>query len=196
MINEMNPSLNLSDIALSDIPAIYTIEKLSFHRTWKLEQLRHELDLFGVWARKMRWKDLIIGYYFANLVAGEASLNRIAVDPRFRGIGIGKNLLDDFIGRARGNGAEQAFLEVDIKNENALSLYQEASFMRVGKRPAYYEDGSDALIMRLDFLDSGQDGEIGIDLRNTNQNKLRINQDPAKEFINDLKEAGHAYPGN
>jgi [ribosomal protein S18]-alanine N-acetyltransferase len=40
------------------------------------------------------------------------------------------------------------FLEVAVGNAPAQALYRQAGFVEAGRRPRYYADGGDALILR------------------------------------------------
>lgn len=44
---------------------------------------------------------------------------------------------------------ERIWLEVHDRNANALKLYDSIGFERVGRRPKYYRDGGDALLLTL-----------------------------------------------
>ena len=48
--------------------------------------------------------------------------------------------------RLRRAGVERCFLEVRTGNFGALAFYRALGFERAGRRPAYYRDGSDALV--------------------------------------------------
>ena len=151
MLEEIRSYLKIRDMDIADIGRVYALDRDSFNKAWTAEQMRHEMDLYGVKARVLEWKGTLVAYYFSSFVAGEASLNRIAVDSRFRGVGIGRLIMDDFLRACHMMEAEEAFLEVNVKNSFAIKLYEGSGFERVGKRSSYYEDGSDALVMKLDF---------------------------------------------
>jgi ribosomal-protein-alanine N-acetyltransferase len=61
----------------------------------------------------------------------------LAVDPVFRGRGLGTLLLEHLIGAARSNGSDRIFLEMRRDNP-AEQLYRNLGFAPVGKRPNYY----------------------------------------------------------
>ena len=49
---------------------------------------------------------------------------------------------------AREQAARTMVLEVAIGNAAARALYERAGFVEAGRRPRYYADGGDALILR------------------------------------------------
>ena len=83
------------------------------------------------------------GFYLARIVADEAELLLIAVDPERRGRGLGAALLAHFAQASEEAGARRAFLEMRRENP-AGQLYEEHGFCQVGVRPAYYrgKDGN------------------------------------------------------
>lgn len=91
------------------------------------------------------------GFAMARVVAGEAEILTIAVDPGARGQGHGRALLAAILEQAAARGATQAFLEVAEDNPAALALYQTAGFAQTGRRRGYYKgpagDARDALVL-------------------------------------------------
>lgn len=79
----------------------------------------------------------------------DAEILTIGVSPRARRLGLGRALLARAIEHARLSGCATMFLEVDFRNSDALALYVDGGFERIGKRKKYYKDGADALVMRL-----------------------------------------------
>lgn len=96
----------------------------------------------------------LIGYFYAQCVAGEASLLNIVVAPDFQGNGYGKQLLTEFLNCMRSLGAQEAWLEVRESNCAAISLYQALEFNEFDRRINYYPTPNgheDALIMSYWF---------------------------------------------
>ena len=95
------------------------------------------------------------GFVLGRVVAGEAELLTLAVEPAARGAGLGGALLREFIEEAQRRGATQAFLEVAADNATAIRLYQRQGFTNQGRRRGYYAaaDGtkSDAIVMARIF---------------------------------------------
>jgi len=81
-------------------------------------------------------------------VAGEAELLTIAVAPDRRAQGLGRSLLHRALAAAASAGATEVFLEVAADNAPALRLYESTGFIMTGRRPGYYGQGTDALILR------------------------------------------------
>ncbi len=88
------------------------------------------------------------GFAIGRTAAGEAELLTLAVDPARRRRGGGTALLAAFEARARDHGATEAVLEVAERNEAARALYARAGWRGAGRRPRYYCDGQDALVLR------------------------------------------------
>jgi ribosomal-protein-alanine N-acetyltransferase len=73
----------------------------------------------------------------------------MATRPERRGEGLALRLLDAFILQARQAAVEHIWLEVRLGNVAAHRLYQRRGFVVEGRRPRYYDDGEDALVMAL-----------------------------------------------
>lgn len=92
------------------------------------------------------------GFLMAQVVAGEAELLTLAVDPSARRQGIGRALVGAFLAEARARGADQAVLEVAEGNAAAQALYTAFGFAETGRRRGYYRaEGrqEDAILMAL-----------------------------------------------
>lgn len=88
------------------------------------------------------------GFLMGRVVAEEAELLTLAVDPAARRQGIGRGLAEAFERRVAGQGARCAFLEVASDNGPAQALYRALGWTVEGRRRAYYGAGVDALVMR------------------------------------------------
>lgn len=88
------------------------------------------------------------GMILGRVVADEAEILTLAVDPGQRRRGVGSALLSAAMTRAAGLGATIMFLEVAVTNDAARALYAAHGFTVAGVRRRYYTDGTDALILR------------------------------------------------
>ena len=98
------------------------------------------------------------GFALWRTVADEAELLTIAVQSDRRRHGLGRALLAAVVGQARRGGAQCLFLEVGADNAPARSLYSQAGFVEVGRRPDYYRRHTgfaDALVLRLTLIAGG-----------------------------------------
>ncbi|MBZ4022576.1 ribosomal-protein-alanine N-acetyltransferase [Rhodobacter sp. TJ_12] len=91
------------------------------------------------------------GFLLGRVIADEAELLTLAVDPQSRRQGIGAKLVSDFLTTARARGATTAFLEVAANNNAAQVLYARTGWTKAGRRKGYYHapDGTaeDALVL-------------------------------------------------
>jgi ribosomal-protein-alanine N-acetyltransferase len=78
-----------------------------------------------------------VGFSLFRTVADESELLLMAVLPVRHRQGIGRRLLDNFVARARSDGARRVHLEVRDGNP-AIAMYRAAGFETVGRRRKYY----------------------------------------------------------
>lgn len=79
----------------------------------------------------------------------EGHIMNIAVDPKYRKVGIGSEILSRLIASGKEKGIIAFTLEVRVSNSAARRLYERAGFLCVGVRPKYYPDNEDACIYWL-----------------------------------------------
>jgi ribosomal-protein-alanine N-acetyltransferase len=91
------------------------------------------------------------GLILVRIAADEAEILTLAVIPSERSRGIGYFLLMRATEMVTSLGVRSLFLEVSVSNINARALYTKAGFQVAGRRPHYYSDQSDALVLRLDL---------------------------------------------
>lgn len=82
----------------------------------------------------------------------EAEIYDIFVDPSFRRRGIARKLINKMLDNIKELSIPYVFLEVAIDNRPAINLYKSFGFIEVGKREKYYDNKTDALIMRCDVF--------------------------------------------
>ena len=81
-------------------------------------------------------------------MAGDvADLMRIAVAEPDRRSGIASDLLVALQDTARQAGAERMLLEVAESNVDARAFYAAHGYTEISRRPAYYADRGDALVL-------------------------------------------------
>lgn len=140
-------------LAERHFPAILEIERKSQSSPWSEQSFRNELDhAHGVFIVALVGLDLL-GFAGEWILADEAHITTIAVDPDHRKKGLGRQLMEELLDRAIERGAVCSTLEVRASNEAALKLYEDLGYVRAGVRKAYYPDNKeDAVVMWLHSL--------------------------------------------
>ncbi|MEV2266627.1 ribosomal protein S18-alanine N-acetyltransferase [Nonomuraea africana] len=135
----------------ADLPAVMAIERATFPLdAWSEGMLRGEL------ADQPRTRhyvvavedEQIIGYAGLAVAADQADVQTIAVVAERQSQGTGGALLTELLAEARRRGAVEVFLEVRADNPRARSVYERFGFEEIGVRRRYYDDGTDAIMMK------------------------------------------------
>ncbi|MED7927630.1 ribosomal protein S18-alanine N-acetyltransferase [Nonomuraea sp. LP-02] len=135
----------------ADLPAVMTIERATFPLdAWSEGMMRGELDDMP---RTRHYvvaldEDEIVGYAGLAAASDQADVQTIAVLDKHQGRGIGSALLTELLAEARRRGAREMFLEVRADNPRAQAVYRRFEFEEIGTRRRYYDDGTDAIMMR------------------------------------------------
>jgi putative acetyltransferase len=88
-----------------------------------------------------RMDDQIVGCgAFVNQDGDYAEIKRMFVLPEFRGLQIGRRLLEQLETLARVSGLKVARLELGVSQPEAMQLYQRAGYQRRGPFGSYSED--------------------------------------------------------
>ncbi len=91
----------------------------------------------------------IIGYLRDN---DEGHIMSVAIDPDYRGKGIGTKLIREDMERLKEKGADRIGLEVRVSNNKAIKLYEGMNFHKTKRVKDYYQNGEDAWYMIYDDL--------------------------------------------
>lgn len=151
----MSGAVRLATARVGDISAVMRVMEAAFDpaygEAWSTAQL---LTLFALPSARVcvAWDgEVACGFSAARIAGPESELLLLAVDPTWRGRGVGRLLMDDWQAWAGEEGAEDYFLEMRADND-AIHLYRQAGFSECGRRPQYYRGGDgvvrDALTMR------------------------------------------------
>jgi [ribosomal protein S18]-alanine N-acetyltransferase len=144
----MNGTIDLAAGSLVDLPGVMKVMEAAFEpcfgEAWTASQCAGLLPMPGVWLTLARQNGDVLGFALSRVVAGEAELLLLAVDPHARGRGVGRSLLSHFQAAARARGAERLHLEVRDGNA-AVNLYEASGFTIVGRRRNYYS-GADGQV--------------------------------------------------
>lgn len=141
-------AIRLEAGSTADLDAVIVVMKHAFDdrfgEAWTRSQCAGILPMPGVALVVARDGDSAIGFSLSRVIAGEAELLLLAVAPDHRRRKVGTVLMDEFLERARKNGANRVHLEVRDGNP-AVKMYRAAGFIPAGRRRKYYHgrDGSE-----------------------------------------------------
>jgi len=144
----------------ADLTVIADLHADAFSRGWSEAEIAALLADPGVAAVVARRASPYgtrrpVGFAITRAAADEAEVLTIAVHPRWRGCGVGRELLEALLRRHYADRIASVFLEVADDNAAAVALYRRLRFVVVGERRGYYAAGGGsaghALVMRLDL---------------------------------------------
>lgn len=150
--------LALQPLAHDDIQAAVNLDQRCLGGLWTASGYQREIDspnsdLLGLFLNSFeqeqeQHQSKLIGLACLWAILDEAHITLLAVDPAYRGQGLGKTLLYALLVAAWQRNMEWATLEVRVSNQMAIRLYEKFGFESVGQRRGYYQDtGEDALIL-------------------------------------------------
>lgn len=151
----MTEGIRIATARIGDISSVMRVMEAAFDpaygEAWSAAQL---LTLFALPSARvcLAWDgETACGFSAARMAGPESELLLLAVDPAWRGRGIGALLIHDWRDWATAQGAEDYFLEMRADND-AVHLYERTGFAECGRRSSYYRgaDGvvRDAITMR------------------------------------------------
>ena len=155
-------SVRIREMREADLDAVLAIEVEAFPVPWSAANFRSELGFPGIShlliAEPEGKPGTVAGYACFSLVVDEAHITNFAIRNAHRRRGVGEQLLQSLLKRARSQGACSATLEVRVSNEAATRLYSKFGFAPAATRKAYYPDNKeDALVMWVLFGSEDRD---------------------------------------
>lgn len=138
----------IRDAEPSDIDRVVEIANSSLTEYYTTNLM---MDLFHSWKEAFMVYTLnekVIGFIAGGKFSRtEARILLLAVDSRFRRMGIGKALMNEFMDLCRMHNIMSIRLEVRTDNSEAIRFYQRYGFSTISTIRAYYSDSSDAYLM-------------------------------------------------
>jgi ribosomal-protein-alanine N-acetyltransferase len=139
--------IEVSSARRADIPDLAVLAAASLPQPWRAGSFERELRRGDARLWVARDGAQRVGFLAARRIADEVHVLSVAVDPARRRRGVARALLEAVLHDEIASGARDALLEVRASNLAARALYASAGFTVVGRRPRYYADGEDALLM-------------------------------------------------
>jgi ribosomal-protein-alanine N-acetyltransferase len=131
-----------------DLEQVAELDQLCFAESWSYRLLEAGLyspyDIYYVFEQENR----IFGYCCMRILAGEGEIQRIAVLPGKRCLGVGRKMMEAMVSHAISNQVYAISLEVRESNLAARKLYESFGFGAEAVRRGYYHSPQeDAVIM-------------------------------------------------
>lgn len=141
----------LRDAEVGDLDAVAALDAMLFGSScWSHDAMRTEFEALGDTRTIIVAVsgDGMCGYGILLIVGDGADLQRVGVAHARQRNGVGTRLVAALVERAERARCRQVMLEVAADNAPAISLYGRLGFVELSRRPAYYPDGVDAVVMR------------------------------------------------
>ena len=135
---------------LSYAPLLRELHKRCFERPWSENEFKSLLSL----PTTLLWVSEE-GFLLCSKVADEMEILTLGVLPEHRRRHIASKFLSEMIDYATANAVRYIFLEVSVRNQAAIKLYQQFGFEKAGIRPDYYQTPqgpADALCLRRQII--------------------------------------------
>ncbi len=146
-----SPAMEIIKASILDLSALHKLEHESFGKdAWSLMDLIAILTFSDVVRLKAVEDNCMVGFVGGDPrpSQGWGWIATIAVDPRFRRRGAGRQLLracEKKLGVARSR------LTVRASNYAAISLYEKEGYAMIDVWKKYYDDGEDAMVMEKEL---------------------------------------------
>jgi ribosomal-protein-alanine N-acetyltransferase len=145
-------SIQLHPMRPAHLDRICQIERACFSNPWPRESFLSDLGTPQARCTVALMKEMVVGYAIGWFVLDELHVLNLAVGPRHRRRGIGRDLLSDLLAAAQSRGCRHASLELRSSNHHARRLYEKYGFRPVAIRRRYYRyPTEDAFVMLLDL---------------------------------------------
>jgi len=144
----MDRKIRIEKLKKNMIEDVFEIEKTFFDLKTNQSML-DSFDSKNLFYFILFLNEQIVGFLEFSIFLDEAELFEIAIKKEFQGQKLSVKLMNYFIDFCKKKNVSTIFLEVNIINSKAISLYEKFGFVRYGIRKKYYGD-NDAVLMKLD----------------------------------------------
>ena len=133
-----------------DLQAVMDIEQVSFPDPWTKEGFRQSMEQPYSLMLTARLNDEIIGYCCLYHILDEGEIINVAIHPRYRGRGLGSQMLGQMLDMGKALGIVRFILDVRDSNISARKLYEKAGFKKIAIQKNFYETPTeDGWLMEL-----------------------------------------------
>ncbi|QIK65436.1 GNAT family N-acetyltransferase [Nocardioides sp. HDW12B] len=152
------PHVSIEQATGADVEAVHALDDACFGvDAWSQESVRTALTGPHRHALLAHEGEELVGYAISMLGGDVLDLQRIAVAPGHRRSGLARVLFDRLCQEGAAGRAQRLMLEVSEANASGRAFYEACGLTEVARRPAYYRDGSAALVMELPLTPEDED---------------------------------------
>jgi ribosomal-protein-alanine N-acetyltransferase len=144
-------TLELTPLTPGYAKLIAGMHHVSFAEPWSEKAMAELLALPGCFGWLAAEDGEPQGFVLARIAADEAEILTLMVLPPYRRNGLAQRLLGEVVEYAKSQAVGTLFLEVALSNVAGRELYTKVGFVQVGRRPRYYANGGDALLLARDL---------------------------------------------
>lgn len=143
--------VRLRELRDGDLETVHRIESDIYPAPWSLNFFRLMAGMNPGLFLVAAVGDDVVGYTVGEVSTGRdggkvGHVMNVAVDARYRHVGVGTALMDELERRFADMGAETAYLEVRESNLEAQRMYRRRGYVYLRKVEGYYGD-EDGLVM-------------------------------------------------
>lgn len=133
-----------------DVPEVAQLEAVAFPDPWPAHLYLNEVGQPLRFQRVVRdGQGVLAAYLFACWQVDELHILKVATSPLHEGRGLATTLLEEAREEALRRRGRGVILEVRPSNRRAITLYRRLGYAAIGRRPRYYSNGEDAIVMFL-----------------------------------------------
>ncbi|MCF8527854.1 MAG: ribosomal protein S18-alanine N-acetyltransferase [Candidatus Nanopelagicales bacterium] len=140
-----------------------TVTPMRWWHVAAVQGLEREIFPSDPWSAEQFWSELaqptrrylvaldgddVLAYAGMFVLPPDADVQTVGVAPTAQGRGVARALLSRLLAGVDTDGVTHTMLEVREDNDGAKALYTRLGFDIISRRPRYYPDGADALVMR------------------------------------------------
>ena len=142
----------IRNIEKTDIPYLVALEEELLKETVGEEMLASELHNKFARFFVATFNDMVIGYLRCWMVEDTVDIINVVIDKNYQHHGFGQALFSQMEEEAKINNCNNIMLEVKENNTQAINFYLKQGYEQISIRKNYYQDHSNALIMKKVIL--------------------------------------------
>ena len=142
----------IRNIEKADIPILVVLEEELLKETVGEEMLASELHNRFAKFFVATFNNQVIGYLSCWMVEETVDIINVVIDKNYQHQGYGQALFSEMEKVAKDNNCTEIMLEVKENNFQAINFYQHQGYEQISIRKHYYQDQTNALIMKKVIL--------------------------------------------